>query len=531
MDRSLLFVVLCGLGSAYAGVVRRDVPSTQQIDGLQGLTALATQFMTSLAAASQQNQPTQTTGIGSQFNADLTNGSIIENSFRSFFSNNGQTMNYDLSEAMQMLNQSYGIPAITNNPEALAALQMEYQNLMIDFQNKLQAKLNGEKSSRPADPVDPSTVSLSGLQQQISTLAAMYCADFQEIINAIMFVQYGVGAACICVTMCGFVLPDLKIETFIFMVGYFFVMNLQVFVPSWLGTQLRFESQELMVAAYKSDWIPRSKSYRQSIKLFLERAKHPVVITGLKIFPLSLATYISRYVPWYAAAAVSERVRAAGDGRAGLMPPAGRAAMAADDARPSLALFTAVFEYTAQGGDELTLRRGEIVEVLSKDPNISGDEGWWTGKIGDRIGIFPAAYVTEEDPLAVTSVIGDVDPPRVSFSELKLEEVIGVGGFGKVYRGFWNDEVVAVKAARQDANEDIEVIKESVLQEAKLFWMLQHENIVSLQGVCLEEPNLCLVMEYARGGSLNRVLSGRKIRPGILVDWAIQVARGMAYLH
>ncbi|XP_073945909.1 mitogen-activated protein kinase kinase kinase slipper isoform X3 [Choristoneura fumiferana] len=213
------------------------------------------------------------------------------------------------------------------------------------------------------------------------------------------------------------------------------------------------------------------------------------------------------------------------------MPPAGRAAMAADDARPSLALFTAVFEYTAQGGDELTLRRGEIVEVLSKDPNISGDEGWWTGKIGDRIGIFPAAYVTEEDPLAVTSVIGDVDPPRVSFSELKLEEVIGVGGFGKVYRGFWNDEVVAVKAARQDANEDIEVIKESVLQEAKLFWMLQHENIVSLQGVCLEEPNLCLVMEYARGGSLNRVLSGRKIRPGILVDWAIQVARGMAYLH
>ncbi|XP_038212824.1 mitogen-activated protein kinase kinase kinase 11-like [Zerene cesonia] len=212
-------------------------------------------------------------------------------------------------------------------------------------------------------------------------------------------------------------------------------------------------------------------------------------------------------------------------------PAAGRAAMAAEENRPPLALFTAVYDYIAQGEDELSLRRGEIVEVLSKDANISGDEGWWTGKIGDRVGIFPAVYVTEEDPLAVTSVIGDVDPPRVSFSELKLEEVIGVGGFGKVYRGYWNDEVVAVKAARQDANEDIEVIKESVLQEAKLFWMLQHENIVSLKGVCLEEPNLCLVMEYARGGPLNRVLSGRKIRPGILVDWAIQVARGMAYLH
>lgn len=207
-----------------------------------------------------------------------------------------------------------------------------------------------------------------------------------------------------------------------------------------------------------------------------------------------------------------------------MMPPAGRGAMAAEEERPPLALFTAVFDYVAQGEDELSLRRGEIVEVLSKDANISGDEGWWTGKIGDRVGIFPAEYVTEEDPLAV-------EPPRVSFSELKLEEVIGVGGFGKVYRGYWNDEVVAVKAARQDANEDIEVIKESVLQEARLFWVLQHENIVSLKGVCLEEPNLCLVMEYARGGPLNRVLSGRKIRPDILVDWAIQVAKGMAYLH
>lgn len=72
---------------------------------------------------------------------------------------------------------------------------------------------------------------------------------------------------------------------------------------------------------------------------------------------------------------------------------------------------------------------------------------------------------------------------------------------------------------------------ENVQQEAKLFWLLKHENIVQLEGVCLKMPNMCLVMEYARGGSLNRVLSGRKIRPDVLVDWAIQIARGMDYLH
>lgn len=45
----------------------------------------------------------------------------------------------------------------------------------------------------------------------------------------------------------------------------------------------------------------------------------------------------------------------------------------------------ALYDYDAQGEDELTLRKGQIVEVLSEDAKISGDEGWWTGKIGDKV--------------------------------------------------------------------------------------------------------------------------------------------------
>ena len=55
--------------------------------------------------------------------------------------------------------------------------------------------------------------------------------------------------------------------------------------------------------------------------------------------------------------------------------------------------------------------------------------------------------------------------------------------------------------------------------------------MLGLVGVCLEDPNLCLIMEYARGGALNKVLGGRKILPRVLIDWAIQIARGMNYLH
>lgn len=136
------------------------------------------------------------------------------------------------------------------------------------------------------------------------------------------------------------------------------------------------------------------------------------------------------------------------------------------------------------------------------------------------------------DPISQFSpIVEGLRPIRIDFKELELEEVIGVGGFGKVYRGIWQDHEVAVKAARQDPDLDISVIMENVMKEANLFCLLRHENIVRLEGVCLEQPNLCLVLEYCRGGSLNRVLAGRKIRPVVLVDWAIQIARGMDYLH
>ncbi|XP_072534521.1 mitogen-activated protein kinase kinase kinase 21 isoform X2 [Salminus brasiliensis] len=196
----------------------------------------------------------------------------------------------------------------------------------------------------------------------------------------------------------------------------------------------------------------------------------------------------------------------------------------------SRSLWTAAYDYEASGEDELSLRRGDVVEVLSKDAAVSGDEGWWTGKLNHRVGIFPSNYVTYQ-PTVYRREAVPASPVQIPFSELELQEIIGVGGFGKVYRGTWKEQEVAVKAARQDPDEDIMATAESVKQEAKLFSMLQHPNIIKLEGVCLEEPNLCLVMEYARGGTLNRALAGRRIPPHILVNWAVQIARGMLYLH
>ncbi|KAI1895249.1 hypothetical protein AGOR_G00104360 [Albula goreensis] len=162
--------------------------------------------------------------------------------------------------------------------------------------------------------------------------------------------------------------------------------------------------------------------------------------------------------------------------------------------------------------------------------------------IEDRVGIFPSNYVSIGNGISekirdnAGDDYADYSVPslhllEIDFSELALEEIIGVGGFGKVYRALWRGMEVAVKAARRDPDEEVGQTLESVRQEAKLFAMLRHPNIMALLGVCLQEPNLCLVMEYARGGSLNRALSGKRIPPHTLVDWAVQIARAMLYLH
>ncbi|XP_038130827.1 mitogen-activated protein kinase kinase kinase 9 isoform X2 [Cyprinodon tularosa] len=208
-------------------------------------------------------------------------------------------------------------------------------------------------------------------------------------------------------------------------------------------------------------------------------------------------------------------------------------------AAPPPGVWTAVFDYEATADDELSLRRGDLVEVLSKDSLVSGDEGWWTGMIADRVGIFPSNYVSKRNRTEEEAGLRDSSehpvPPlhllEIDFSELTLEEIIGVGGFGKVYRAVWRGSEVAVKAARRDPDEDAAQTLESVRQEAKLFAMLNHPNIMGLLGVCLQEPNLCLIMEYARGGPLNRALAGKRIPPCTLVNWAVQIAQGMHYLH
>lgn len=131
-------------------------------------------------------------------------------------------------------------------------------------------------------------------------------------------------------------------------------------------------------------------------------------------------------------------------------------------------------------------------------------------------------------------------PHRIPFQEVDLatksfsdENVIGVGGNGKVYKGVIGGTEIAVKRIAHDNNDGVR----EFLAEVSSLGRLKHRNLVGLKGWCKKEKgSLILVYDYMENGSLDKMLFNRKDdmkilnfndRMRILKD----VANGILYLH
>jgi kinase suppressor of Ras 2 len=70
-------------------------------------------------------------------------------------------------------------------------------------------------------------------------------------------------------------------------------------------------------------------------------------------------------------------------------------------------------------------------------------------------------------------------------------------------------------------------------QEVSTFRNTRHDNLVLFLGVCLELPDLGIVMDLCKGQTLHTVIHQRreKFDPSRIVTVAIQICRGMSYLH
>ncbi|KAK3410707.1 hypothetical protein EUGRSUZ_J02705 [Eucalyptus grandis] len=94
-----------------------------------------------------------------------------------------------------------------------------------------------------------------------------------------------------------------------------------------------------------------------------------------------------------------------------------------------------------------------------------------------------------------------------------FEQVIGEGGFGKVYLGTLdNSTIVAVKMLSESSKQGDKEFQ----AEARLLMIVHHRNLVSLFGYCNESKHMALIYEYMANGNLRQHLSGAFLCPVVL---------------
>lgn len=112
-------------------------------------------------------------------------------------------------------------------------------------------------------------------------------------------------------------------------------------------------------------------------------------------------------------------------------------------------------------------------------------------------------------------------------------EVLGVGGFGKVYKGVLPSTNVHVAVKRISHNSK-QGMKEFVAEIIRMR-RLSHRSLVKLLGYCRKNAELLLVYEYMPNGSLDRFLSTQDRK--LVLSWCLrykiikEVASALLYLH
>nr|NP_001093904.1 TGFbeta-recepter I homologue precursor [Ciona intestinalis]BAC57519.1 TGFbeta-recepter I homologue [Ciona intestinalis]BAE06727.1 transforming growth factor beta receptor [Ciona intestinalis] len=119
---------------------------------------------------------------------------------------------------------------------------------------------------------------------------------------------------------------------------------------------------------------------------------------------------------------------------------------------------------------------------------------------------------------------------RTIARQIQLQEVIGKGRYGEVFRGKWRGEDVAVK---KFVTRD----ERSWAREAEIYQtiMLRHENILGFIAADNKDvgtwTELWLISEYHENGSLFDYLGETRVDVGAMLKLCSSIASGLAHLH
>mmetsp|Transcript_4284 Transcript_4284/g.9235 ORF Transcript_4284/g.9235 Transcript_4284/m.9235 type:complete len:484 (+) Transcript_4284:220-1671(+) len=129
----------------------------------------------------------------------------------------------------------------------------------------------------------------------------------------------------------------------------------------------------------------------------------------------------------------------------------------------------------------------------------------------------------------------------MKWSECEIEEEIGRGNFGVVYRahcgmGRERKRVAIKEVFFEKGNSEVERQQfQDFANEVKILKLVQHPNIVRFLGAVQDRPHYCFVLEFAEGsvGTFLTMVGKSKVKVtwGLLFGIALGAAKAIAYLH
>ncbi|XP_029465720.1 interleukin-1 receptor-associated kinase 1 [Rhinatrema bivittatum] len=178
-------------------------------------------------------------------------------------------------------------------------------------------------------------------------------------------------------------------------------------------------------------------------------------------------------------------------------------------------------------GSESSLSRS------STDDSSSGSNITNRGRaLSPQVEKSPVVSLAAEEPNLFLWPYEEVVHGTQDFAESLL---IGEGGFGRVYRAKMRNTEYAVKRLKQDAELEWSVVKQSFLAEVQKLSQLQHPNIISLAGYCIEKDVYCLIYVYLPNGSLegwlHRQFGSTQISWLQRLEILLGSARAIQFLH
>ncbi|KAF7974565.1 hypothetical protein HWV62_11930 [Athelia sp. TMB] len=135
-------------------------------------------------------------------------------------------------------------------------------------------------------------------------------------------------------------------------------------------------------------------------------------------------------------------------------------------------------------------------------------------KLSERSGRYPECLVLDQVTLPTESVAS--------------------GSFGDVYKCEMAGRDVAVKVLKVSKKTIVEELLKSFAREAVLWRQLSHPNVLPFYGAFrlgFEQRKLCMVCPWMSNEDLSTYLESEDLPRGIHVLFALDVAKGLAYLH